>query len=77
MYEAHDALICIAEGAYVDQQEPRRRLTQQHYLKTPAEMATLFADLPEAIGNTIEIARRCALACRATTRSCRVLRRMR
>jgi DNA polymerase-3 subunit alpha len=60
MYEAHDALICIAEGAYVDQQEPRRRLTPQHYLKTPEEMATLFADLPEALENTVEIARRCA-----------------
>ncbi|ETX27151.1 DNA polymerase III subunit alpha [Roseivivax isoporae] len=60
MYEAHDALICIAEGAYVDQQEPRRRLTPQHYLKTPQEMVTLFADLPEATENTVEIARRCA-----------------
>ncbi len=60
MYEAHDALICIAEGAYVDQQAPRRRLTPQHYFKTPAEMATLFADLPEALENTVEIARRCA-----------------
>ncbi|MEL6608900.1 MAG: DNA polymerase III subunit alpha, partial [Pseudomonadota bacterium] len=60
MYEAHDALICIAEGAYVDQQEPRRRLTGQHYLKTPEEMATLFADVPEALENTVEIARRCA-----------------
>ncbi|MGV6838810.1 MAG: DNA polymerase III subunit alpha [Planktomarina sp.] len=60
MYEAHDALICIAEGAYVDQQEPRRRLTPQHYLKTPAEMAVLFADLPEALENTVEIAQRCA-----------------
>ncbi|MFV0334943.1 MAG: DNA polymerase III subunit alpha, partial [Tropicimonas sp.] len=58
-YEAHDALICIAEGAYVDQQEARRRLTPQHYLKTPDEMAALFADLPEAIANTVEIARRC------------------
>jgi len=62
MYEAHDALICIAEGAYVDQQEPRRRLTPQHYLKTPEEMAALFADLPEALENTVEIARRCAYA---------------
>jgi len=35
MYEAHDALICIADGAYVDQQEGRRRLTPQHYFKTP------------------------------------------
>ena len=62
MYEAHDALICIAEGAYVDQQGPRRRLTPQHYLKSPEEMATLFADLPEALDNTVEIARRCAFA---------------
>ncbi|MCV6585556.1 MAG: PHP domain-containing protein, partial [Marinibacterium sp.] len=60
MYEAHDALICIAEGAYVDQQEPRRRLTAQHYFKSPQEMAALFADLPEAIENTVEIAQRCA-----------------
>ena len=59
-YEAHDALICIADGAYVDQREPRRRLTPQHYLKSPQEMAALFADLPEAIENTVEIARRCA-----------------
>ncbi|MEM1232883.1 MAG: DNA polymerase III subunit alpha, partial [Pseudomonadota bacterium] len=60
MFEAHDALICIAEGAYVDQQEPRRRLTPQHYFKSAEEMATLFADLPEALENTVEIARRCA-----------------
>jgi DNA polymerase-3 subunit alpha len=62
MFEAHDALICIAEGAYVDQQEPRRRLTPQHYFKSEAEMAALFADLPEALENTVEIARRCAFA---------------
>ena len=60
MYEAHDALICISEGAYVDQQEDRRRLTAQHYFKSQQEMITLFADLPEAIENTIEIAKRCA-----------------
>ncbi len=62
MYEAHDALICIAEKAYVDQSHPRRRLTPQHYFKSPEEMAVLFADLPEAIDNTVEIARRCAFA---------------
>jgi DNA polymerase III subunit alpha len=62
MFEAHDALICIAEGAYVDQQAPRRRLTPQHYFKSEAEMAALFADLPEALENTVEIARRCAFA---------------
>ncbi len=60
MYEAHDALICIAEGAYVDQQEARRKLTAQHWFKSAQEMITLFADLPEAIENTVEIARRCA-----------------
>ncbi len=60
MYEAHDALICISEGAYVDQQDGRRRLTAQHYFKSQQEMATLFADLPEAIENTVEITKRCA-----------------
>ncbi|MDE3078751.1 MAG: DNA polymerase III subunit alpha [Paracoccaceae bacterium] len=60
MFEAHDALLCIAEGAYVDQREPRRRLTPQHYFKSEAEMCALFADLPEALENTVEIARRCA-----------------
>ena len=59
MYEAHDALICIAQGAYVDQQDPRRRLNPQHYFKSETEMAQLFADLPEAMENTDEIARRC------------------
>ena len=59
MYEAHDALICIAEGAYVAQDE-RRRLTPEHYFKSAAEMRALFADLPEAVDNTLTIARRCA-----------------
>jgi DNA polymerase-3 subunit alpha len=60
MYEAHDALLCVADGAYVDQSAPRRRLTPQHYFKSQEEMAALFADLPEALDNTVEIARRCA-----------------
>jgi DNA polymerase III subunit alpha len=59
MYESHDALICIAAGAYVSQVE-RRRLTRQHYFKSAEEMRALFADLPEAIDNTIVIAMRCA-----------------
>ncbi|MDE2184499.1 MAG: DNA polymerase III subunit alpha [Alphaproteobacteria bacterium] len=59
MYEAHDALLCIADGAYVSQTD-RRRLTREHRFKTAAEMAAQFADLPEAIENTVEIARRCA-----------------
>ncbi len=60
-YEAHDALICIKDGAYV-MQDDRRKLTQEHYFKTQAEMAALFADLPEALESTVEIARRCAFA---------------
>ncbi|MGZ5922686.1 MAG: DNA polymerase III subunit alpha, partial [Rhizomicrobium sp.] len=59
MYEAHDALLCIADGAFVSQDD-RRRLTREHRFKTPAEMAAQFADLPEALDNTLEIARRCA-----------------
>ncbi len=59
MYEAHDALLCIADGAFISQDD-RRRLTREHRFKTAAEMAAQFADLPEAIENTIEIAKRCA-----------------
>ena len=59
MYEAHDALLCIAEGAYLIQ-ETRRRVTPDHRFKTAAEMRMLFADLPEAVDNTVVIARRCA-----------------
>jgi DNA polymerase III subunit alpha len=59
MFEAHDALLCIADGTYVGQ-EGRRRLTPEHRFKSAQEMALQFADLPEAIENTVEIARRCA-----------------
>jgi DNA polymerase-3 subunit alpha len=58
-YEAHDALICIAEGRYVSE-DNRRRLTKEHYFKSADEMVRLFSDLPEAIDTTIEIARLCA-----------------
>jgi DNA polymerase-3 subunit alpha len=59
MYEAHDAVLCIADGSFVSQ-EDRRRVTREHRFKSPAEMAAQFADLPEAIANTLEIAKRCA-----------------
>ena len=58
-YEAHDALLCIAEGTVVGAPN-RRRLTPHHHFKSPAEMRLLFADVPEAIDNTLVIARRCA-----------------
>ena len=58
-YEAHDALLCIAEGRYVVE-DNRRRVTREHYFKSADEMVKLFADLPEALQNTVEIALRCA-----------------
>ncbi|MBL8700512.1 MAG: DNA polymerase III subunit alpha [Alphaproteobacteria bacterium] len=58
VHEAHDALLCIAEGAYVAQDD-RRKLTAEHRFKSAAEMRALFADLPEACDNTLVIARRC------------------
>ena len=58
-FEAHDALICIAEGSFVAAAE-RRRLTPEHGFKTRAEMLRLFADVPEACAQSVEIARRCA-----------------
>jgi DNA polymerase-3 subunit alpha len=59
MYAAHDALLCIAHGAYVSETD-RRRVTREHRFKSGREMRELFADLPEAIANTLVIARRCA-----------------
>jgi DNA polymerase III subunit alpha len=59
MHSAHDALICISDGAFVGQEE-RRRVTAEHWFKPAAAMRALFADLPEACDNTLEIARRCA-----------------
>ena len=58
--EAHDALICIAEGAVL-QMDDRRQLSAEHYFKTQSEMKLLFRDIPEAIENTIEIAKRCTV----------------
>jgi DNA polymerase-3 subunit alpha len=57
-YEAHDALLCIAEGRLIADSD-RAQLTPEHRFKSRAEMATLFADLPEAVASTIEIAERC------------------
>ena len=56
---AHDALMCIAASSYLGE-EDRPRVSAEHYFKSAAEMASRFSDLPEAIDNTIEIARRCA-----------------
>ena len=58
-YEAHDALLCIAQGKVVDDND-RARLTPDHYFRPAGEMRALFADLPEACDNTLVIAQRCA-----------------
>jgi len=58
-YEAHDVLLCIAQGTVLSEPN-RRRLTPHHRFKSPAEMRLLFADVPEAVDNTLVVARRCA-----------------
>jgi DNA polymerase-3 subunit alpha len=58
-YEAHDALMCIAQGRAIADDD-RKRLTPNHYFRPAAEMRELFADLPEACDNTLVVARRCA-----------------
>ena len=58
-HEAHDALICIAEGRLVSESD-RRQLTPEHRFKSRAEMVAQFSDLPEALASTVEIAERCA-----------------
>jgi DNA polymerase-3 subunit alpha len=59
VHQAHDALLCIAQGSYLSV-DNRRKVTAQHHFASGEEMAARFADLPEAIANTVEIARRCA-----------------
>ncbi len=58
-YEAHDALLCVAEGALISTPD-RRRVTPEHRFKTRAEMTALFGDLAEATEASVEIAMRCA-----------------
>ncbi len=60
-YEAHEARVCIAEGEILGNQRRVRRFTREQYFKSAAQMEQLFADVPSAIANTLEIARRCNL----------------
>jgi len=61
-YTAHEARVCIAEGEMLANPRRPRRFTEQQYFKTQAEMRELFADLPSALANSVEIARRCNVA---------------
>jgi len=60
-YEAHEARVCIAEGEILGNQRRVRRFTREQYFKSAAQMEALFADVPSAIANTVEIAKRCNL----------------
>jgi DNA polymerase III subunit alpha len=60
-YEAHEARVCIAEGEILGNQRRVRRFTREQWFKPAAQMEALFADVPSAIANTLEIARRCNL----------------
>ena len=61
-FEAHEARVCIASGRVLNDERRPRDYSPEQYLKPAAEMAALFADLPEAVDNTLEIARRCSLS---------------
>ncbi|WP_396431662.1 DNA polymerase III subunit alpha [Limnohabitans sp.] len=60
-YEAHEARVCISEGEILANQRRVRRFTREQYFKSAQQMCTLFADVPSAIANTLEIAKRCNL----------------
>ncbi len=61
-FKAHEARVCIAEGYVLNDKRRVKAFTEQQYFKTQAEMASLFADVPEALQNSVEIARRCNLS---------------
>ncbi|MEK6684847.1 MAG: DNA polymerase III subunit alpha [Pseudomonadota bacterium] len=60
-YRAHEARVCIAEGYILEDKRRPRNFTEQQYFKIQAEITELFADIPSALANTIEIAKRCNL----------------
>jgi DNA polymerase-3 subunit alpha len=60
-YEAHEARVCIAEGEILGNQRRIRKFTREQYFKSAAQMQVLFADIPSALTNTLEIAKRCNL----------------
>jgi DNA polymerase-3 subunit alpha len=60
-FDAHEARVCIREGAQLNDGSRRRRYSEEQYLKTPEEMTALFADAPALIENSVEIAKRCSL----------------
>ncbi|WP_068808060.1 DNA polymerase III subunit alpha [Thauera phenolivorans] len=60
-FKAHEARVCIAQGYVLADKRRPREFTEEQYLKSQDEMCELFADIPEALENAVEIARRCSL----------------
>ncbi len=63
-FGAHEARVCIHDGALLADSSRTRRYSEEQYLKSPAEMAALFADAPELLANTVQVAKRCSLEIR-------------
>ena len=61
-YESHEARVCISEGEILGNQRRVRKFTRNQYFKTSTEMQALFADVPSALANSVEIAKRCNLS---------------
>ncbi len=61
-FEAHEARVCVAEGETLTNPRRIKRFGREQYFKSRAQMAALFADLPSALRNSVEIARRCNLS---------------
>ena len=61
-YEAHEARVCISEGEILGNQRRVRKFTREQYFKSSAQMQALFEDLPAALANSVEIARRCNIS---------------
>ena len=60
-FEVHEARVCIGEGMALDDKRRERKYSEQQYLRSPAEMEALFSDIPEALQNSVEIAKRCSV----------------
>ena len=63
-FDGHEIRVCISAGRTLDDPRREKNYSQQQYLRTPAEMAELFSDIPEALANTVEIAKRCSVEIR-------------
>ena len=61
-FEAHEARVCVAEGEMLTNPRRVKRFSREQYFKTQAQMEALFKDLPSALANTVEIAKRCSLS---------------